>query len=168
MIKKIVVVVLLLSINIYAGLVEDGVIEAKKGKNIEALKLFELSCLQEKIAQGCFYSGQAYAKGTIVTKDINKAFDFFSKSCDLGYTSGCMIVGSSYYYGRDVKKDYNKAQEMFQTACKQGDANGCFLLGSMYDLGQGIKRDVKKAKQFYINACGYGSEMACKYKQQMQ
>ena len=159
---------LLLGVNIYAGLIEDGIAEAKKGRNVEALKLFEQSCVEIKTAQGCFFSGQAYAKGTIVTKDIDKAFDFFIKSCDLGYTSGCMIVGSSYYYARDVKRDYNKAQKIFKTACKQGDSNGCFLLGSMYDLGQGIKRDVKKAKQLYIKACDYGSKMACKYKQEMQ
>lgn len=168
MIKKIIVVMLLLGVNIYAGLIEEGIAEARKGKNVEALKLFEQACIVDKTAQGCFYSGQAYSKGTVVTKDMGKALDFFNKSCDLGYTSGCMIVGSSYYYGRNVKKDYDKAQVIFKIACNQGDANGCFLLGSMYDLGQGIKRDVIKAKQLYIKACDYGSNMACKYKQQMQ
>ena len=158
---------LLLGINIYAGLIEEGVAEARKGKNVEALKLFEQACLEQKVAQGCYYSAQAYAKGTVVSKDMDKAFDFYTKSCDIGYTAGCMVVGSSYYYGRSVKKDYNKAEALFQTACTLGDANGCFLLGSMYDLGQGIKRDVKQAKEFYTKACDYGSKMACKYKQQM-
>ena len=158
---------LLLGINIYAGLIEDGVSEARKGKNVEALKLFKQACLEQKVAQGCFYSAQAYAKGTVVSKDMAKAFDFFTKSCDIGYTAGCMVVGSSYYYGRNIKKDYLKAQSLFSTACTQGDANGCFLLGSMYDLGQGIQRDVKQAKELYIKACDYGSKMGCKYKQQM-
>ena len=159
---------LLLGVNVYAGLIEDGVAQARKGNNSEALKLFEQSCVASKTAQGCFYAGQAYAKGTVVPKDIGKAFDFFSKSCDLGYPSGCMTLGSAYYYGRDVKKDYDKAQVLFQKACYVGDKNGCFLLGSMYDLGQGIQRDVKKAKELYIKACDYGSKMACKYKKQMQ
>ena len=167
MIKIILAASLLLGANLWAGLIEDGVSKARKGENVEALKLFERACLRESTAQGCFFSGQAYAKGSIVEKDLKKAFDFFSKSCDLGYTDGCMVVGSDYYYGREVKKDYVKAREIFSKACEQGDANGCFLLGSVYDLGQGVPRNIEKAKKLYSEACDYGSEMACKYTKQL-
>ena len=167
MIKMLVMVALFVGVSLSAGLIEDGIAQARKGNNTEALKLFEKSCSDTKTAQGCFYSGQAYTRGTIVTKDIKKAFDFFNKSCKLGYTDGCMVMGSSYFYGRDVKKDYVKAREMFITSCNQGDPTGCFLLGSIYDLGKGIKRDQHEAKKRYSEACEYGSEMGCKYKNEL-
>lgn len=167
MIKTIVAISVALSLNLWAGLIEDGVAQARKNNNVEALKLFEKACLTEATAQGCYFSGQAYAKGTVVKKDVQKAFDFFNKSCDLGFTDGCMIVGSSYYYGQDVEKDYMKAREIFSTACEQGDANGCFLLGSVYDLGHGVKRDVEMANEMYSQACEYGSDMGCKYKKEL-
>ncbi len=167
MIKKVLMASMLIHLNLWAGLIEDGIAQARKHNNVEALELFQKACSEEKTAQGCFFSGQAYAKGTIVEKDVSKAFSFFNESCDLGFTDGCMVMGSAYYYGREVKKDYAKAREIFSVACNQGDATGCFLLGSIYDLGQGVDRDKSKAKKVYSQACEYGSEMGCKYKNQM-
>ena len=160
-------VLVFIGVSLSAGMVEDGIAQARKGNNTQALKLFEKACFDTKTAQGCFYSGQAYTRGTIVKKDIKKAFDFFSKSCELGYTDGCMTVGSSYFYGRDVEKDFSKAREMFIKSCEQGNPTGCFLLGSIYDLGKGIKRDVGEAKKRYTQACEYGSKMGCKYKNEL-
>jgi len=167
MIKRVISIVVFLGVSLSAGLVEDGISEARKGNNTQALKLFEKSCSDKKTAQGCFYAGQAYAKGTVVKKDMMKAFDFFDKSCELGYTDGCMFVGSAYFYGQDVKQDYTKAKEMLAKACQLGDNNGCFLLGSMYDLGKGVKRDQSEAKKRYSEACKYGSKMGCKYEKEL-
>jgi TPR repeat protein len=167
MIKKLVIVALFVGVGLSAGLIEEGVAQARKGNNTQALQLFEKSCSTTKIAQGCFYAGQAYAKGTIVKKDVQKAFDFFNKSCKLGYTDGCMVEGSSYYYGRGVEKDYIKAEKILKQACDEGDANGCFLVGSIYDLGQGMSRDITKALKYYSYACDYGSKKGCQYQKQM-
>ena len=154
--------------SLWAGLIENGIEQAKIGNNIQALQLFEKACSKEKMPRGCYYSGQAYEKGTIVKKDITKAFSFYDKSCELGFTDGCMTIGSSYFYGRNVKKDFNKAREMFITSCEQGSPTGCFLLGNMYDLGKGIKRDLHEAKKRYTQACEYGSKMGCKYKKELE
>jgi TPR repeat protein len=167
MIKKLVRVALFIGVSLWAGLIEDGIAQARKGNNTQALKLFEKACADTKTAQGCFYSGQAYAKGTIVKKDIQKAFDFFNKSCELAYTDGCMVEGSAYYYGRGIKQDYAKAEKILKQACDQGEANGCFLVGSMYDLGQGMDRDATKALEYYSHACDYGSKKGCQYQKQM-
>ena len=166
MIKTIVTVSILVSV-LFAGLIEDGITQAKKGNNAQALTLFEKACNETKIAQGCYYSAQAYGKGTVVKKDADKSFDYYQKSCDLGYTNACMVVGSAYYYGYGAEKDYAKAEKILQQACNEGDANGCFLTGSMYDLGQGVQRDTTKAREYYTKACDYGSKKGCQYKQQM-
>ena len=165
--KKIMIMVLLMSASLSAGLIEDGITQARKGNNTEALKLFEKSCNETKTAQGCYYSAQAYAKGTVVPKDTMRAFEYYEKSCDLSYTDGCMVVGSAYYYGRGTKQDYAKAEKILGQACEEGDANGCFLVGSMHDLGQGVVRDTKKALSYYTKACNYGSKKACEYQRQM-
>ena len=167
MIKKIALAVIFTGVSLSAGLIEDGIEQARKGNNTEALQLFEKACSQTKTAQGCYYSGQAYAKGTIVKKDMKKALSFYTKSCELGYTDGCMSVGSDYFYGRDVEKDLDKARIMFTKACEQGSPNGCFLLGNIYDLGRGIKRDLYKAQKRYTQACKYGSKMGCKYQKEL-
>ncbi|MFK5938286.1 MAG: tetratricopeptide repeat protein [Sulfurimonas sp.] len=167
MIKKLVMIALLVGVSLSAGLIEDGIAEARKGNNTQALKIFEKSCSDTNTAKGCFFSGQAYSHGTIVTKDTQKGFDFFIKSCDLGYTEGCMVVASAYFYGQNVDKDYVKAEESFIKACNQGEPNGCFLLASMYDLGKGVKRNKSEAKKRYSEACEYGSKMGCKYKNEL-
>ena len=152
---------------LFAGLVEDGITQARKGNNVKALELFEKSCNEIKIAQGCYYSAQAYGKGTVVKKDADKSFEYYQKSCDLGYSNACMVVGSAYYYGYGAKKDYAKAKNILKQACDEGDANGCFLTGSIYDLGQGVSRDTNKALEYYTHACDYGSTKGCQYQQQM-
>jgi uncharacterized protein len=167
MIKKMTLMALLMSISLSAGLIEDGITQARKGNNSEALALFEKSCNETKTAQGCYYSAQAYGKGTVVPKDNTKAFDYYQKSCDFGYTDGCMVVGSAYYYGRGVQQDYVKAEKILAQACDEGDTNGCFLVASIYDLGQGVTRDTTKALSYYTKACDYGSKKGCEYKQQM-
>jgi len=166
MIKKIVIVSALTSV-MFAGLIEDGISQARKGNNTKALKLFEKACNETKTAQGCYYSAQAYGKGTVVPKDEDKSFEYYQKSCDLGYSDACMVIGSAYYYGYGAKQDYSKAEKTLSQACSEGDANGCFLVGSMYDLGQGVVRDTTKALKFYKDACNYGSKKGCEYKRQM-
>ena len=166
MIKTVVIFLMLVGVA-FAGLVEDGIAEARKGNNTEALKLFEKSCNDTEIARGCYYAAQAYGKGTVVKKDTDKSFKYYQESCDLGYSDACMVVGSAYYYGYGAKQDYIKAEKLLGQACKTGDANGCFLVGSMYDLGQGVARDTTKALEFYKKACNYGSKKGCEYQKQM-
>ncbi len=166
MIKKI-GIISILATTLFAGLIEEGIAQAKQGHNKKALALFEKSCNEEKLAKGCYYSAQAYGKGTVVAKDTKKSLDYYQKSCDLQYTDACMVVGSAYYYGFGAKKDYLKAKKTLSQACDAGDANGCFLVGYMYDLGQGVARDTQKALKFYTNACNYGSKKGCEYQKQM-
>jgi len=165
-IKKISIISMVVSVA-FAGLVEDGIVQARQGNNTQALGLFEKACNEMKTAKGCYYSAQAYGKGTVVSKDTDKSFHYYQRACDLGYTDACMIVGSAYYYGLGAKKDYVKAEKILSQACSEGDANGCFLAGSMYDLGQGVQRDTIKALELYTHACDYGSKKGCEYKRQM-
>ncbi len=167
MIKKL-GMISILTAALFAGVIEEGIAQAKKGHNQEALALFEQACNEENLAQGCYYSAQAYGKGTVVAKDTQKSLDYYQKSCDLGYSNACMVVGSAYYYGFGIKKDYTKAEKILTQACNAGDANGCFLVGSMYDLGQGVQRNTQKALKLYTNACKYGSKKGCEYQKQME
>ncbi|MCJ7765736.1 MAG: sel1 repeat family protein, partial [Thiovulaceae bacterium] len=74
--KKIIVgLFLLISANLYANLVDDGISEAQKGNNKKAVELFTKAC-EDKQALGCYYAGQAYSKGDVVKKDFTEAFNY--------------------------------------------------------------------------------------------
>ena len=54
-----------------------------------------------------FFAWPYYGRG--ITKDHNKAFEWYSKSADNGNAEGLKGLGDRYYHGRGTTQDYNKA-----------------------------------------------------------
>ena len=87
--KKIVIVLLvLLGVNLYANLTNDGLYEYTKGNRQKASQLFKKACDGGDM-KGCYNLGFLYANGQGVKQNRQKAKELFGKACDGGDERGC-------------------------------------------------------------------------------
>ncbi|MCQ2693452.1 SEL1-like repeat protein [Helicobacter pylori] len=61
-------------------------------------------------------------------KNLTKAYQFYSKACELEDGRGCDALGGLYYNGDGVKRDSKKADQYISKACKLGDQEACEAL----------------------------------------
>ena len=57
--------------------------------------------------------------------NLERAVEFFTKSCNLGYAQGCFDLAHCYQLGKGVDQSSAKAQELFQKSCSLGFTRGC-------------------------------------------
>lgn len=108
------------------------------------------------IAQlSCKLLGHLYYRGNGMKQDIDKAIQYYKKSCDLGDNYACGHIGFIYY----KKEDFKRAKDIFAKSCEKLEGNSCGLLAEMYTNGKGVKKDLSKAKELYGKACDLGSEI---------
>ncbi|MCX6077119.1 MAG: tetratricopeptide repeat protein [Campylobacterales bacterium] len=125
MIKTIISIGLLLSVNLFADLVDDGSAEYDKGNKKEAIGLYTQACDGGNM-HACIKLGLQYASGDGVKQDTRKAKKLFVEACKARYSKGCFGLGVLYKQGSDgVKQDIRKAQMAFSRACYIGDQRGC-------------------------------------------
>ena len=132
---------------------------------------------------------QYYNEGKRLVKNnqIDKAQEYFEKSCNLGYAEACMVRGYSNVKNYEVELKY------YKRACELKLANGCFfvyqrlypkgkkaeafsylqkayeiepqqyavLLGGAYQDGRGVKKDLTKARELLEEACENGDGNGC-------
>jgi len=109
--RKLVLVMLLLSINLLVSAAED-------------IKVYEKLCTTG-VLQECHRLGLIYQDGKIIDKDIKKAIELYEKSCNSGYSDSCIVLSAIYLFGKGVDKDTNSAIQYLQEACVLGDKSGC-------------------------------------------
>lgn len=87
--------------------------------------------------------GEAYFHGKGVSKDLQKSFEFFRQSAEMGSSRGQSWVGYMYQTGQGVETDYGEAVRWTRMAAEQGrafDANR--LAGYFWEgLGTPINRE---------------------------
>ena len=125
MIKIIISIGLLLSVNLFADLVDEGLAQYNKGNKKEATELYTKAC-DSGNKHACIKLGLLYASGDGVNQDTRKAKKLFVEACKARYSKGCFNLGVLYKQGADgVKQDTRKAQMAFSRACYIGDQRGC-------------------------------------------
>lgn len=108
----------------------------------------------DRIAQSIL--GSYYRDGRGVRQDYAKAFYWYQKSADQGYSGGQYYVGNSYISGQGVRQDYNKALEWFKKSAKQNNPVAQSTIGLMYEFGKGVRQNNTIAKEWYGKACDNG------------
>lgn len=79
---------------------------------------------------GHFYeTGENMSEGK---SNERKAFKYYLKSANQGYSPAQNEVGECYYYGFGIAKDLDKAQEWYQKAATQDNADAQCGLGKIY------------------------------------
>ena len=98
------------------------------GDDAKALPYLQKGCdLNAK--DSCTFSGNIFAEGKVVQKDIEKALGYYEKACELKEGIACNLLGSFYENGENVNKDIKKAIYYYTRSCNEGDwAQACDIL----------------------------------------
>lgn len=124
---------LLLNINLSANLVDDGLIEYKKGNKKQAKKLFRKACKNENMI-GCIKLGALYLTGDGVKENHKKAKKLFRKACRKRHITACYQLGTIYKYGANgIKRNIKKAKNFYVYGCRRGHEPSCNQYNSIRD-----------------------------------
>lgn len=129
----------------------------------EAMKWF-LKAGEQGNGEALYTIGDLYAEGKGVKKDINKAFYYYEKSAECGYSNGMNMMALAFLYGgiEDyiVEKDIYKAADYFRTSAELGNVAGQRWLGICYLEGIGIGQNHNEAVKWLKKAMKQGDEDA--------
>jgi TPR repeat protein len=78
-----------------------------------------------------------------ITKDTDKAVEFFHRAAELGSVKAYSYLGLSHVRGGCVSKDDAKAKQYFEKAAMAGDADSRFNLGVMEFNADNFDRAIK-------------------------
>ena len=65
--------------------------------------------------------GLLYQQGISVTRNLEKAFDWYQRAVELGDSSAMVKLGACYENGEGVEQDWDKAIDLYQHAVKAGE-----------------------------------------------
>jgi TPR repeat protein len=124
---------------------------AKNPDTAKGLKLIGEACTK-KVAEACTQLGFVYLNGRgDITKDSQKAADFYLKACDLKDADGCVGEFEAHAYGYLGTSDYAKGLPYLKKACntlKNGRA--CRRLAQVYAWGGvGVEVDTVQSDKLY-------------------
>ncbi|MBY0293450.1 MAG: sel1 repeat family protein [Alphaproteobacteria bacterium] len=151
----------------------------KKNKQYEEALEVALILAQERgKVETIFNLGVEYSKGSIVKKDPQKAFEFFTKAADKGMQRAILELIKEYWYKDGEKKDFSKSfkylnilePEAVRIAGEQekniddiNPAEVFALLGGCYHYGHGVEKDDQKALDYFNQAALLGEQNALIY-----
>ena len=92
--------------------------------------------------------GIYYRDGRYVKHNDKKAFEWFMRAAERGYSQGQFLVAKCYADGTGVRKSDKKALEWYTKAAEQGDKDAMLEVGGFYCRGRGVKRDDKKGYEW--------------------
>ncbi|RHZ87348.1 hypothetical protein Glove_37g99 [Diversispora epigaea] len=106
---------------------------------------------------GLMYLANLYLDGQGVEKDMEKAFQIFTKVADKGSLMALTKVAYCYEAGLGVKKNERKAFELYLKSAEKGDLVAQFDVGRCYTHEIGILKDTAKGFQWYIKSALAGN-----------
>lgn len=125
MTKIIISILLLLSLDLSADLVDDGLAEYKKGNATLASEHYAKAC-ENGNTTGCVRLGVLYFTGDGVEENPKKAKKLFAKACKKSNALGCYHVGTLYKRGADgIERNFRKARMFYARGCKIGLSKSC-------------------------------------------
>jgi TPR repeat protein len=101
--------------------------------------------------------GLAYDRGIGVTRDYDKAREWYEKAAANGDARGMNGLGQLYSDGRGVLQDYAKAFEWYEKAAVKGRGEAMLIVGFFYANGFGVRQDYAKAREWFEQAVLKGS-----------
>jgi uncharacterized protein len=132
---------------------QTAVQEAMKYMNLawdkgSANGYFDLGLLYYNVAiPGVSEETARGATVSYVPRDYDRAFQYFTASCEKDNGKACRWTGICYEQGTGTKQDFEKAAQSYQRAGRDGTAR--VLLANLLVSGKGIGQDVPKALEFY-------------------
>ncbi len=128
----------------------------------------DIKALQAKAATGDALAqlnlGAAYDHGMGVTRDVDKAIEWYRKAADQGLAEAQFNLAHIL-----VAEDISAvgAAEYMLKAAEQGMADAQYLMGVTYAEGIGVEPDEEKARLWLERASAQGQKDAAKYLKKM-
>ena len=91
-----------------------------------------------------------------VEENLEKAFEYFQKSAEKGFSLGFFKIGYYYRNGWFVKKDIQKAIQNYEISAKMGNKDAFYRLGLIYWKEEGFKDFEKSANCFFQSSLREG------------
>lgn len=113
----------------------------------------------QNAAEENFNIGMLHLKGSGVPKNNVKAYEYFERSAEEGFSE------AQYWMGRllggrlnwlEITKDQKQAVHWYLKASNQGHLASQLFLGRRYYQGDGVPKDFAEAKRWYFEAAKQG------------
>lgn len=116
----------------------------------EAVRLYEEISCERKDGASYVDLAQTYSR----EGNGEKAFEYYMKAAEMGYTDAFYNVANAYLNGEGVERDFDKAFEWFQKSVASGDSYAKVKLAECYKRGAGCQRDYAAAMALYQQVAG--------------
>ena len=116
--------------------------------------------------------GTMYEKGNGVAKDVEKAFEWYTKSAKQGNDKAAFKVGYAFLRGDGAAQDDAKALKWLNEAAEKNNVRAFYYLGTIYEKGRGVPVDMDKALRWYTRAAkggySYAEERVAEVKNELE
>lgn len=128
------------------SMIAAGVIE---GHDAEALCHLEMSAELGNV-EAQMTLGDEYGRGTLVEKNLPKAFDLFKRAAEQGHSLAKFAVGYMYAHGLGVERSGTEAEMWYSSAGITGNADMFLRIGMDYEYGlNGVVHNEVEAARWY-------------------
>ena len=171
--KFLLLIVLLISPNVFADTAYDLYMSGNKAEGIAKWKdESNNGSLSAKYVLGMLYSDAAQI-GLCQIDDfciINKKFSNYKKAKKIfeelyreGDARGAYALGEFYDDYPFIRTNYKKAAEFYLYAAKRGVPEAQYNIANMYERGDGVKKDIVQSVRWYLQCnvsslCAAGQE----------
>lgn len=95
---------------------------------------------------------EEYFYGLGTNQDDNKAFEWWTKSANLGDPQAMNNIGNMYYNGWSVPVDFKKALEWYNKSAAKSFGFAMVSIGDMYRYGKGVQQNTNSAISWFQKA----------------
>ncbi len=115
----------------------------------QAFRLYKDCAENGKMTSAMNQLGTMYEYGFGTSKDLSKAFFWFSKSADKGDPTGMYQLGTMYKNGEAVPQNFAKAYACFKASAEKGFPGGMYGAGYCSMKGLGTAQDYGEAVKWF-------------------
>jgi TPR repeat protein len=89
--------------------------------------------LNHRVRTNLYVVGRLYNDGTVVTKDLGMAFQYYKLAADQGYSEAQLSLGATYFAGAGVTMDPERGLYYYKLSANQGCAEAQCVIGEMWE-----------------------------------
>jgi TPR repeat protein len=110
--------------------------------------------------ESLYQDAVAHLVGDGVSKDSDKALEFYRQAADMGHPQAQEDLGLIYYTGYGVEQNFVEAVKWYKKAALQGRTKSAYDLGIMHCRGEGTPVDDSEGAKWILVAAEAGSAEA--------
>lgn len=128
----------------------------RRGLYPEAINFWTEAVKNDNDPGSAYRLGEEYRDGKVVTRDLEKAYDYYKIAAERGDPRAQMDLGSMYDNGTGIPKDPQFAAKWYEAAAKQGMPEAQYNIAVMYEEGIGVPQSDVKAYMYLLLAIQNG------------